>query len=63
MQHDPFRSGHDLDLRSTFKKCAAANGAAKTKVVTLLSQKLLPKNSRFCTFTFPVISQKLIDLR
>ena len=56
MQHDPFRSDHDLDLRSNFKNdlLMSANSsfdesrrkehdAGKSNVVACLNQKLLPK--------------------
>ena len=57
MQHDPFRSDHDLDLRSNFQNDRSRStyssfdasrqdehDAGKSNVVALLSQKLLPKN-------------------
>ena len=57
MQHDPFWSGHDLDLRSNFQNDLSSStynsfdayrreerDAAKRFVVALLSQKLLAKN-------------------
>ena len=56
MQHDPFRSGYDLDLRSNFKNDLSRStnssfdasrreehDAGKSNVMALLSQKLLPK--------------------
>ena len=57
MQHDLFRSGHDLDLRSNFQDDLLMSNyisfdasrqekhdAGKINVVALLSQKLLQKN-------------------
>ena len=57
MQHDLFRSGHDLDLRSNFQRDLSRStyisfdasrqekhDAGKMNVVSLLSQKLLQKN-------------------
>ena len=60
MQHDPFRSGHDLDLRSNFQNDLSRStnssfdasrreehDAGKSNVMALLSQKLLPKKTFF----------------
>ena len=57
MQHDPFRSGHDLDLRSKFQHDLSRSNyisfdaarqykhdASKINIVSSLSQKLLQKN-------------------
>ena len=57
MQHDPFRSGHDLDLRSNFQVDLSRSNyssfdaswreehdAGKSKLVQGLGQKLLQKN-------------------
>ena len=67
MQHDLFRSGHDLDLRSNFPhnflmshytsfdaSRQEEHDAGKMNVVPLLSQKLLPrkKNRKNGYFSF-----------
>ena len=57
MEHDLFRSGHDLDLSNFQVDLSRSNNssfdafrrrehdAGKINVVALLSQKLLPKNT------------------
>ena len=60
MQHDLFRSGHDLDVRSNFQVDLSRSNyssfdtsrreehdAGKSIAMALLSQKLLPKQTLF----------------